>query len=318
MKEFKEIIGHDNVINYLEKVIEKDFVANTYIFSGDEGLGKFEIAKIFANKLLKSTGENTIDLTIINSAGASVSVDEVREKIVADSSIKPMSSKYKVYIIKSANKLTVQAQNALLKVLEEAPEYVVVILVLSDESKILATIKSRAIVLKFTSPSIDVVVKHVMEKFEISQKDAYKFTRLTDANIGRTLIYIQMYLTTDIWKKIIHVLKYIDEINSFEIISFIKGLTTEERSLFLNAILCYYKDLLTYKISSDPNAIIMSELTNEIMKKVTSIAYKSIYNSIDAVTESIERIEANANLDSILEILLYKIKENDNDNAGRS
>lgn len=318
MKEFNEIIGHDNVISYLEKVIDKDFVANTYIFSGDKGLGKFEVAKIFAQKLLRSSGDNSTDLVILDNEGLSISVDEVRERIVKDTNIKPMQSEYKIYIIKSAQKLTIQAQNALLKVLEESPQYVVVILVVSDESKILSTIKSRSITLKFTSPDVKDVVKYVRRKYDIPEDVAYKFTKLTNANVGRTIIYVEMYLNSDIWNKIIHLLNHFSEIKSYEIISFIKSLNVEERDLFLSTLLCYYRDLLTYKISNDLNTILLKELTDEIMKNVIKTAYKSIYSIIDAITEAISRIDANANMESILEILLYKIKENINDNGSRS
>lgn len=70
--------------------------------------------------------------------------------------------------------------------------------------------------------------------------------------------------------------------------------------------------MLSYKISSDPNVIVIHELRDEIMKRIVKVSYNCIYNSIDAIVKAIRRIEANANIDSILEVMLFNIKEANN------
>lgn len=133
LKGFEKIVGHDKIIEYLDRVIEKDFVSNVYIFSGNKGLGKFNVANIFAKNLQNNFSDMNSDIQVIDKDGASISVDEIRTRLVNDINIKPMQSRYKIYIIRRAHKLTVAAQNAILKTLEETPEYGIIILVTSEE-----------------------------------------------------------------------------------------------------------------------------------------------------------------------------------------
>ena len=93
----------------------------------------------------KVIGKNHPDIiTVTHEKPGSISIDEVREQVVHDVDIKPYCSPYKIYIIPDAEMMTVQAQNALLKTIEEPPEYGIIILLTSNMSAILPTIQSRS------------------------------------------------------------------------------------------------------------------------------------------------------------------------------
>ena len=155
---FNNIIGNENVKNLLNNSIKSNNLVHSYMFVGPNGIGKSIFAKELAKILLctnntspcnscsscvKFESNNHPDFMIIDADdGKSIKIGQVRllqEKIAE----KPIISDHKVYIINNSDLMTVEAQNCLLKTLEEPPEYATIILVLSNENKMLNTIKSR-------------------------------------------------------------------------------------------------------------------------------------------------------------------------------
>ena len=172
--EFKDIIGNTEVKEYLNKSINQKNILHSYLFLGTDGIGKLLVAKAFAKKILclenadedcscKSctcfNGGNNPDFYCINEEGTTIKIDEIRsltEKVIE----KPIVSNRKVYIINDCDKMTPEAQNCLLKTLEEPPEFVVMILISSNENVILNTIKSRCMSIKFKNISDDLLLDY--------------------------------------------------------------------------------------------------------------------------------------------------------------
>lgn len=165
---FDNIIGHNAPKKILTNAIMTDKVSHAYIFYGICGIGKFLTATTFAKALIcknknacgtcsncKQFSTNPdIKITDLskNKDGEtkdSISVEDAR-LIASDIFIKPFSFDKKIYIIDNADKMTVAAQNALLKVFEEPPSYAVIILVAHNISDILPTILSRGVLVKFS------------------------------------------------------------------------------------------------------------------------------------------------------------------------
>lgn len=314
---FDKIIGHDKIKDYLIKITKNQKIANTYIFAGAKGLGKFRVAKIFANILHNNENLDREDFVVIDADGKNIGIDLVREKLIDDVNIKPMRYCKKIYIIKQAQKLTIQAQNALLKTLEEPPEYALIILVCTDENKLLSTIRSRSVILNFTSPSLEDSARCIVDKLGIDIDDAKMLSKLTDNNVGQAIRYSTIYKEKDRFNNLLHVLRHMDEMKNYEVISFVRSLNEDEKAFFLQLIYCMYRDMLTYKLSNDPNAIILKVMQTDIMKSVRKISYDSMYRSIEEISKAMIRREANANIESIFEVLLLSIKENRNeDNRG--
>ena len=138
MYNFKDIVGQDSIKEYLQNAIVQEKVSHAYVFVGDEGSGKKMMARTFAKALMcKKGGKNACDVcssciqantnnhpdikTLVKSKQAPT-INDVRTQVVSDSQIKPFESNYKVYIIPEAHLLREDAQNALLKTIEEPPE----------------------------------------------------------------------------------------------------------------------------------------------------------------------------------------------------
>jgi DNA polymerase-3 subunit delta' len=163
---FKDLIGQENVKNLLIESIQTGRVGHAYMFCGPEGIGRKTMAKCFAEVLtcnkdgteicglceacvLNKSDTNPDIINIRRQEGkATIGVEDVR--LVQDEiSTAPQFGKYKVIIFENAEKMTVQAQNALLKTLEEPPQYIVLILISSNNSQILDTVKSRSVRIDF-------------------------------------------------------------------------------------------------------------------------------------------------------------------------
>jgi len=159
MAGFSDIIGHEQIIGHLKNAIALDKVSHAYIFNGPKLSGKMMLAEAFA-MALQCEGEGTgtrpcllcrsckqaVDhnqpdiIYVSHEKPNTIGVDDIRTQINNDIVIKPYSSRYKVYIVDEAEKMNQQAQNALLKTIEEPPAYAVILLLTTNADSFLPTI----------------------------------------------------------------------------------------------------------------------------------------------------------------------------------
>ena len=174
---FNNIIGNEKNKELLKNIIDTNNFAHSYMFVGKESIGKNLFAKEFAKAILcennnkpcgmcKSCIEfdtcNNPDFSILEPEGTSIKIDPIRE-FIKKVYEKPVVSSRKVYIINDSNYMTKEAQNALLKTLEEPPEYVTIILITSNENMFLPTIKSRCTKIVFNNLT-DMELAKVLEE----------------------------------------------------------------------------------------------------------------------------------------------------------
>jgi len=165
---FESVLGHDKIKKQLKSDFEESKVSHAYLFSGTEGIGKKTLAVDFARLLLNTEHlEACIDYKYIEKLPdkKEIIVEQVRNKIVNDVHIAPATGKYKVYIINDAHLLNVAAQNALLKTLEEPPQYVVIILITNNPKALLTTVLSRVKSLNFNKLTDEQLEFLLKEKF---------------------------------------------------------------------------------------------------------------------------------------------------------
>ncbi len=186
---FEKIIGNEPIKQMLEKTIQKETTSHSYLFIGIQGIGKKMVAIEFAKKILciekeqdatcKSCIEfesnNHPDFMCIKPEGNSIKIEQIRflQKKIQE---KPIIADKKVYIIDEADTMTLEAQNCLLKTLEEPPEFATLILIGSNENAFLTTIKSRCMILHF-QPITNEAIKQYME-------ENYGITNITQNHIN--------------------------------------------------------------------------------------------------------------------------------------
>ena len=145
MGSFKDVVGHKDIINYIRNAVQEDKVSHAYILNGERGSGKKMLAALFAATLQcekggpdpcnvchsciqAESGNHPDIIRVQHEKPNTISVEDIRTQVNNDILIKPYQGPYKIYIISEADLMTPQAQNALLKTIEEPPEYAVIFL----------------------------------------------------------------------------------------------------------------------------------------------------------------------------------------------
>ena len=163
---FEKIIGNQAIKEMLAKAIENETLSHSYLFVGTQGIGKKLLAKEMAKKILSFDGESHPDFMCIEPEENSIKIAQIRilQKKIQE---KPIIADKKVYIIDNADTMTVEAQNCLLKTLEEPPEFAIIILIGSQESAFLTTIKSRCMIVKFGPIQEDKIIQFMKDNYAI-------------------------------------------------------------------------------------------------------------------------------------------------------
>lgn len=275
---FENIVGNEKNKKILEDIIIKNKVANAYMFIGQESIGKFLFAKEFAKAILclnenkpcnkcKSCLEldnsNNPDLTIIEPDGNNVKIEQIRElnrKVVE----KPIVSNKKVYIINDGQNITKEAQNALLKTLEEPPEYVTIILITTSESAFLPTIKSRCTKINFNKLAKEDMLKILKSKYNY-QNIADMVYKTSNGSINKS---IQIIERQSEFENINKVFSDLENISIIDLINSKEELFKEKEEI--NNTLDYIITIFFDKIKSNNKyigCINIAEKTKERLRK---------------------------------------------------
>ena len=281
---FSDIIGNDKLKKELIHSVEINKTSHSYLFIGTEGIGKKLIAKEFAKMLLavKDT-ENSPDFSIIEPDGNSIKIEQIREfqKKVSE---KPIISNKKVYIINDSDKMTVEAQNCLLKTLEEPPEFVTIILIGSNENSFLSTIKSRCMILHFEKISDEQIQKYLQDNHQ-TEINSKIMLEACQGSIGKALEIKdkqELYQNTE---QLVNSLERKDKIDILNMSDFI------------------------YKSKDDKLEIL--NYMNVLFINLAKINSKYA-DCIAIVEETKRRLQSNANYDMCIDNLLLSLWENVN------
>lgn len=326
---FKDVVGHRDIIQYIQDAVEQNKVSHAYILNGQRGSGKKMLAKLFAMALQCESGKsepcgmcrscvqanhgNQPDIiTVKHEKPASISVDDVREQINGDIMIKPYSSPYKVYIVPEADLMTPQAQNAILKTIEEPPEYAVIFLLTENADSLLPTIRSRCVMLKLRNIKDKLVKKYLIEQLQIPDYQAELCAAFAQGNIGRATMLAASEYFNEIKEEAIQLMKYIDEMELHEIVSAIKAINKYKLQIedYLDIITIWYRDILLYKATKDVGGLVFSDQLKFIKAKASKSSYEGIERILESIEKAKARLKANVNFDLLMELMLLTIKEN--------
>lgn len=331
MSGFKEIVGHKNIIRYIENVSASDQVSHAYILNGEKGSGKRLLADFFAMDLQcenrDSEGDacgtcrscrqamsgNQPDIIFIrHEKPNTISVEEIRTQLNNDIVIRPYSSKYKIYIVPHADKMSVQAQNALLKTIEEPPEYAVIILLTENAEILLPTIRSRCVILKLRNIKDQLIKKYLMEQMEIPDYKADICAAFAQGNMGKAISLASSEHFNDIKEEIVHLLRDINEMETAELIEAVKKCSEFKLDIndYFDMISIWYRDVLIYKATLSVDRVVFSDQLKYIKERASKSSYEGIGIILNALETAKARLKANVNFELTIELLLLTIKEN--------
>ena len=329
MSKFADIYGHEQIKEHLQNAIRLNKVSHAYIFNGPMGSGKKMTAGIFAETLqceqhgqepcgtchscIQSESGNQPDIIWVHhEKPGSIGVDDVREQVIGDMQIKPYSSRYKIYIIDEAEKLTPQAQNALLKTIEEPPEYAVIFLLTENAESLLPTILSRCVMLKIKNVKDALIKKYLMEQMQIPDYKADVCTAFAQGNMGRAIMLATSEHFNEIKEETLQMMKYIKDMELPELLKALKSLSSYKVEVddILDLISVWYRDVLLYKATKDINGVIFSDQMKYIKESANTSSYEGIETILKALEKAKTRLKANVNFELVMELLLLTIKEN--------
>lgn len=212
---FDEIIGHTNVKQKLQSSILNNKLSHSYVFYGQNGIGKKTLALSLARKLLGVKNlESCVDFKLIKKVDGKqdITVEQVRNIIVNDVYISPASSKYKIYVIDDAGCMNLAAQNALLKTLEEPPLHAIIILIADSLNLLIPTIVSRTNNVFFNNLTTS-QVKEVLLKLNITVDE--KIFALSSGSVGQVLSIHQNNVISNLEE----IIEYIKEKNILKLLN---------------------------------------------------------------------------------------------------
>lgn len=329
MAGFKDIIGHDQIIEHLKNAITMDKVSHAYIFNGPEKSGKMMLAEAFAAALQcekgeaepclechsckQAVGRNQPDILYVrHEKPNTISVDDIRTQLNNDIVIKPYSSKYKVYIVDEAQKMNVQAQNALLKTIEEPPSYAVILLLTTNADSFLPTILSRCVTLNLKAVPDEVIQKFLMKQYQIPDYQAEVCVAFAQGNVGKAIALASSEDFNELKAAAIQLIKRLDDIELYEMTEAVKQISEYKLEIndYFDLMMIWYRDVLYYKATKDVNKLIFKDEIYDIKRQAEQSSYNGIETILEALQKAQVRLNANVNFDLVIELLLLTIKEN--------
>ena len=329
MAGFKDIIGQENIKEHMQNAIQMDKVSHAFIIQGEIGAGKDFIAKVFAKTIQcerskkepceecrsckQMDGRNHPDVIwVTHEKPNSIGVEDIRGQINNDIGIKPYYGPKKIYIVSDAEKMTVQAQNALLKTLEEPPAYGVIILLTTNMDSLLPTILSRCVALHMRPVEDGKIEEYLMKQLHVPDYKAGVCAAFARGNVGKAKALAENEDFEHIKEEAVSLLKYIQDMELSEIVAAIKKINDFKLDInsYLDIISVWYRDILLFKATKDVNSLIFKEEIQYIRKIAGRSSYEGIENIIEALDKAQTRLSANVNFDLTMELLFLSVKEN--------
>ena len=327
-----DIAGQTVALTHLKNALKKDQISQAYMLIGEPGMGKKTIAESFAESILceerkpgeyehcgkcrschqVETGNHPDCIFVTHEKSNLISVDEIREQLVSDVELKPYQGSKKVYIVPDAEMMNEQAQNALLKTLEEPPEYAVIILLVANADLMLPTLLSRSIKLPLAPLPDQVIEEKLIKDYYIQKYRTSSIVKFARGNLGRAIEmsenddFIEDKNTaSDIMKKVVKTESYqwkdwIDELSKDKV----------RLPFFLGLFMDWYRDILMAKSGAGRERLMFADEESVITEEAGEYDYEGLKYCIEAIEDAQAKVRANVKLSLVLENLFNTLSLN--------
>ena len=327
---FLELYGHKTVKDSLELAITYGRVSNAYVFEGIKGVGKKLCAKIFSQALvcesnnapcgacsmcIQAKAHTLPDIITLkkDKDKTQIGVDNVREQVISEVYLKPRNAKRKIFIVEQGDDLSIEAQNALLKVLEEPPSYVTFIICVTKKESLLSTVLSRAQIISFFPLPCDEIEKYLSEKTTVSSDKAYVLAKLAQGSIGTA-----MTLATDeeksarIEKAILNLMNL--KKNALSIREMVEFLTEEKENIeeIIDFLATFLRDCVMVKTDL-PNNTVFANRLSDIRVFAQDLTKKELLSAYDKLCDLKISLKQNLNFNATVSEAVMRIWEDFHD-----
>ena len=308
----REFIGYSNLINNFKTRCINGTLSHAHLIAGEDGIGKSILANLLAKIILNGDlNREYVDIINYKTEKSSFGVDDVRN-IIEEVSKKPFEGDRKVIIIHKGNKLTTQAQNALLKTIEEPPKGVHIIILCESLELILDTIKSRCEIYKLTPLTREELDKYIeLKGFNNSQEEMKAAIAFSEGIPGK----IDRYFNDESLRELrLNVIKLLNDIKSndlegiLEKEEFFSGYKDTKEEV-LNIIGSIIRDILIHKEVENNEFIINSDKIKDINELTKELSFRKLNNMIIKIEEARKNIRSNVNWTMTLRVMLMGFME---------
>ena len=306
---FEKIRGQRFAKKYLSNSIKSNMISHAYMFEGPSGVGKNTMARELAATLLDMENLfNSPDYIEITPDGNSIKIAQIR-KLQSDKLVKPYKS-YKIYVIDEAQKMTVEAQNALLKTLEEPPKYAIIILITNNKESLLDTIKSRCEIIKFTPIPLVEVADYLTQ----TGVDKNRASLLANFSRGSMQKAIELSESEDFHIMRDEVQKYVETFLTGSMLDIMDIQSSIEKykdniTNVLDLLVNYFRDIMMVKENVDSSMIINLDRLVFIKNMSTKITYSQLSKIIDIIEETKNKLRSNCNFNISIQVMTLNIYE---------
>lgn len=327
MWNFREVIGNQKIVEHLQGAIRHKKVGHAYLFSGPDGIGKRFVANRFAAALqceaggiepcgtcrscLQMLSGNQPDVSFVTRTKSIIRVDDIREQVSAPMGIKPYSSPYKIFIVDEAEKMNDQAQNALLKTLEEPPAYGIIILLANNPQAFLQTILSRVVHLPFLPAAESEISAFLVEKCEVPDYRGRLAAVLSAGSPGQAVAFATSAELQAQRENVVALMKSLPDGNPARRVIQEKNLATQkdEWATVFDMMLLWIRDVMLYKAAGTSANLMYPEDMDSIAAQAARISYEGLHAMQTELTTLRSRLEANVNAETSFWIMLSRWSE---------
>ncbi|MDF2613831.1 MAG: holB [Clostridia bacterium] len=326
MRAFQNIIGNEDAKEYFLKTIDKHKLSHSYIFEGSYGVGKNTFAVELAKLILCESKDedkpcnvckachmietgNHPDLITIEKDTKVTKIENIRNNIVREMDTKPYQSDHKIIVVKAADTITIEGQNAMLKTIEDPPKYGIIILICENTARLLPTIKSRCITVRFNPLSKNEIEYYLNNKnIQGIQKDI--LFKISGGSIGHINDILEDDQYFELRKQSISYLERLERADLIEVYDLVKDITDQKDIIekILEFWLLWYIDAAVLK-SAKTNDLYYIDHEKLLLDTSHKLTYNKISDNIECIKSALIDIKQNIYHTFVIENLLLKLKE---------
>ena len=307
----REFIGYEKIIQGFFRRVDNGTLSHAHLIIGPNGIGKSILARIFALRILnKDKDIDYVDIVNYRPSKASMGVDEVRE-IIEEVSKRPYEGDKKVIIIHEGSKLTIQAQNALLKTIEEPPQGVYIILLAESLETLLETIKSRCQVYKLTPLNNRQMEMYINTLGSYSEEEIKASLAYGEGIPGKAERLLNDDNLSELREIIVKLLKDINYAKEDLVLIYenkLENYKTQQDEV-LNLMASFIRDIIVAKELEDKNKIINIDKYNDIVEVANSLSYKKLNSMLEYIKEGRVNLMNNGSYSLVISVILMGFLE---------
>lgn len=324
---YSRVAGHEPIKTYLKQALQRGVLSHAYLFEGRQGVGKLDMAREFAKAVNCRTGGPEAcdvcvscrkadhgshpDIFLVEPEGRSIKNDQIKA-FQGEVHLKPYESRRKVFIIDRADTMTPQAQNSLLKVLEEPPEASLILLVTANREGLLPTVRSRCQRLHFNRIGREGLMEALREQKGPDAPRIAQAAAMADGSLSlaRELAADQGFLTLReqcfdlaadlIDKKTGAVLKRTEQLAKLERSEVLKA---------LELLLAWFRDLSIFKETKNGHLIRNHDKMERIRVLSAKARSRALYEAWERIGEAVGHMNGTANQQMVLDHLILNLQE---------